>query len=425
MGRERGILRSLLITALIAVGCARIGTPEEKEVMCRISVEDIGYAVKAMDPDENMISDVSIMIFDERGEAEECLWLPNGETSTEIPLVLGKTYSFRACANFGYRTFADHISELDETVFYMAYPDEYSKGMPMYACADGIRIGDDASVSLKMKRLMAKISLRMDRRKLSDGVEMNIVGVRIGNCPKSVKVFGTNAVSNHDQCFGIGFSRNDAQTAVLNTLTKDDLSGTVSLYMLENMQGDMPESLASDSEKVFDEQDHRRDVCSYIEMDIEYLSYEKYSESPLVYRFYLGDSRTNLDVERNCHYRITVCPEDDGLNGDGWRVDKSGLTDLGPTYFKSYPTPYIRGKIGDKVHIGCILSPPNTPFDVGESYMKDDKETGIYDYEIDPDGHGAVLTLTGPGRGWIYMEAGEPINDGALFMIEVDLPTDT
>ena len=425
MGRERGILRSLLITALIAVGCARIGTPEEKEVMCRISVEDIGYAVKAMDPDENMISDVSIMIFDERGEAEECLWLPNGETSTEIPLVLGKTYSFRACANFGYRTFADHISELDETVFYMAYPDEYSKGMPMYACADGIRIGDDASVSLKMKRLMAKISLRMDRRKLSDGVEMNVVGVRIGNCPKSVKVFGTNAVSNHDQCFGIGFSRNDAQTAVLNTLTKDDLSGTVSLYMLENMQGDMPESLASDSEKVFDEQDHRRDVCSYIEMDIEYLSYEKYSESPLVYRFYLGDSRTNLDVERNCHYRITVCPEDDGLNGDGWRVDKSGLTDLGPTYFKSYPTPYIRGKIGDKVHIGCILSPPNTPFDVGEDYMKDDQKTGIYDYEIDPDGHGAVLTLTGPGRGWIYMEAGEPINDGALFMIEVDLPTDT
>ena len=425
MGRERGILRCLLITTLVTAGCVRMGTPEEKEVMCRISIEDIGYAVKAMDPDEDMISDVSIMIFDERGEAEECLWLPNGETSTEIPLVLGKTYSFRACANFGYRTFADHISELDETVFYMAYPDEYSKGMPMYACADGIRIGDDASVSLKMKRLMAKISLRMDRRKLSDGVEMNVVGVRIGNCPKSVKVFGTNAVSNHDQCFGIGFSRNDAQTAVLNTLTKDDLSGTVSLYMLENMQGDMPESPASDSEKVFDEQDHRRDVCSYIEMDIEYLSYEKYSESPLVYRFYLGDSRTNLDVERNCHYRITVCPEDDGLNGDGWRVDKSGLTDLGPTYFKSYPTPYIRGKIGDKIHIGCIFSPPNTPFDVGEDYMKDDQKTGIYDYEIDPDGHGAVLTLTGPGRGWIYMEAGEPINDGALFMIEVDLPTDT
>ena len=404
-------------------GCNTAEKPIEKTVLCCISVDGCGYSVKSIDPDEELISDVSIMIFDERGEAEECLWLRNGETSVEIPLVTGKTYSFRACANFGYRTFADHISELDETVFYMAYPDEYSKGMPMYAAVDGIRIGEDATVNLKMKRLMARISLRMDRRKLSKGIEMNVIGVRIGNCPKSVRVFGTSRVSSHDQCFGMGFSRNDAQTAALNTLTNDNLSGAVTLYMLENMQGDISEPIDSDSGKVFNEQDYRKDVCSYIEMDIEYLSHEKYSESPLVYRFYLGESRTNLDVERNCHYRITVCPEDDGLNGDGWRVDKSGIYDLGPTYFKSYPEPYIRGKIGDKVHIGCTFSPPNTPFDVGESYMKDDKETGIYDYEIDPDGHGAVLTLTGPGRGWIYMVAGEPVNDGALFVIEVDLPS--
>ena len=54
--------------------------------------------------------------------------------------------------------------------------------------------------------------------------------------------------------------------------------------------------------------------------------------------------------------------------------------------------------------------------------MEDDKAEGIYDYEIDEDGRGAVLTLTGPGRGLIYMEAGDPINDAALFIIEVNLP---
>ena len=54
--------------------------------------------------------------------------------------------------------------------------------------------------------------------------------------------------------------------------------------------------------------------------------------------------------------------------------------------------------------------------------MKDDKETGIYDYEIDEDGHGAILTLTGPGRGLIYMEVGEPVNEAALWIIEVNLP---
>lgn len=424
MGRQRRI-SGIVLSTLLTAGCMQMGIPEEKEVVCRISVDDGSYASKAMDPDEDRISDVSIMIFDERGDAEECLWLQNGQTATEVSLVLGKTYSFRACANFGYRTYADHIDELDETVYYMAYPDEYSQGMPMYAEIDNIRIGDDASVDLKLKRLMAKISLRMDRRKLSEEVEMNVVGVRIGNCPKSVKVFGSSSVSSHDECFGMGFSRDDAQTAALNAIRQDDISGEVTLYMLENMQGDIHEPVESDSGKVFGEQDHRREICSYIEMDIEYLSHEKYSESPLVYRFYLGDSRTNLDVERNCHYRITVCPEDDGLKGDGWRVDKSGIHDLGPTYIRPYPSQYVRGKIGDRIHIGCMVSPADTPFDVGESNMQDDKETGIYDYEIDPDGHGAMLTLTGPGRGWIYMEAGPPVDRGVLFVIEVDLPTDT
>lgn len=424
MGRQ-GRIFCIVLSALLATGCAWTDMPEEKKVLCRIAVNDGDYASKAMDPDEERISDVSIMIFDERGDAEECLWLQNGQTTTEVSLVVGKRYSFRACANFGYRTYADHIDELDETKYYMAYPDEYSQGMPMYAEIDNIRIGEDASVELKLQRLMAKISLRMDRRRLSEGVEMNVLGVRIGNCPKSVKVFGKNTVSSHDQCFGMGFSRDDVQTAVLNTIKQDDISGTVTLYMLENMQGNIEGSIDSDAEKVFGEQDHRRDICSYIEMDIEYLSHEKYSERPLVYRFYLGDSRTNLDVERNCHYMITVCPEDDGLKGDGWRVDKSGISDLGPTYIKPYPSQYVRGKIGDKVHIGCKVSPQNTPFDVGENYMKDDNKTGIYDYEIDPDGHGAVLTLTGPGRGWIYMEAGAPVDRGVLFVIEVDLPTDT
>lgn len=424
MGRQ-GRIFCIVLSALLATGCAWTDMPEEKKVLCRIAVNDGDYASKAMDPDEERISDVSIMIFDERGDAEECLWLQNGQTTTEVSLVVGKRYSFRACANFGYRTYADHIDELDETIYYMAYPDEYSQGMPMYAEIDNIRIGEDASVELRLQRLMAKISLRMDRRRLSEGVEMNVLGVRIGNCPKSVKVFGKNTVSSHDQCFGMGFSRDDVQTAVLNTIRQDDISGTVTLYMLENMQGDIEGSIDSDAEKVFGEQDHRRDICSYIEMDIEYLSHEKYSERPLVYRFYLGDSRTNLDVERNCHYMITVCPEDDGLKGDGWRVDKSGISDLGPTYIKPYPSQYVRGKIGDKVHIGCKVSPQNTPFDVGEDYMKDDNKTGIYDYEIDPDGHGAVLTLTGPGRGWIYMEAGAPVDRGVLFVIEVDLPTDT
>ena len=97
------------------------------------------------------------------------------------------------------------------------------------------------------------------------------------------------------------------------------------------------------------------------------------------------------------------------------------------TAVPSLPTRYsksdaFKNPIGDRIHIGCILTPDNAPFDVGEEYMKADKAEGIYDYVIDADGRGATLTLTGPGRGLIYMEAGPPVNDAALFMIEVNKP---
>ena len=68
------------------------------------------------------------------------------------------------------------------------------------------------------------------------------------------------------------------------------------------------------------------------------------------------------------------------------------------------------------------MTPSSAPFDIGIEYLEADKSEGIYDYEIDTDGHGVTLTLTGPGRGLIYMEAGSPINEAALFMIEVNLP---
>ena len=204
----------------------------------------------------------------------------------------------------------------------------------------------------------------------------------------------------------------------------DGRSGEVSLYMLENMQGEFGTHLDNDHEKVFDENDHRRNICSYIEMEMEYLSSSQYSKDRnLIYRFYLGDGLNNLDIERNCHYRITVSPEDDGLKGDGWRVDKSGLDYLGPVSFKAYPSSYINCDIGDTIHIWCEFTPPGADFDVGIEYMEEDKAEGIYDYVVDEDGHGAVLHITGPGTGLIYMEAGDPINDAALFIIEVNKPS--
>ena len=230
-------------------------------------------------------------------------------------------------------------------------------------------------------------------------------------------------VDDEDDCFPVGFVRDDLETADLNMTVGDGLSKEISLYMLENMQGKMDRHIISDMDKGFDEDDPRRMTCSYVEIELEYLSHEKYSgPDGLKYRFYLGEDRNSLDVERNCHYHITVAPEDDGLSEDSWRVDKSDLMDMGKPYIKGYPSDYIRGDIGEKIHLWCELRPWNAPLVIDTEVMDEDRAEGIYDYVIDEDGKGVTLTLTGPGTGIVYMEAGDPINDAALFIIEVNLP---
>ena len=419
---RKGRLRSdiLKLAAYTAMICSCSTGSEQARV--NIEFHKAAAVVRSQSPDEDRISDISLMIFDESGQAEDCLWLTKGSRTCSTNLVTDKKYTFCACANFGYQVYADHIEELQEITYHMAYPDEYREGVPMAAVED-VLITEDCTVDITLERLMAKISLRMDRSRLDEDVEMNVRSVRIGNCPRYVKPFTDSRIRNNDDVFPTGFLLNDLQTADLNYNIGEGLSNEVSLYMFENMQGPADTHLSHDSEKVFDRDDIRSEVSSYIEMEIEYLSTDKASgEKGLIYRFYLGEDRNSFDVIRNTHYHITVTPENDGLKEDSWRVDKSGLNEIGPAYFKAYPSDYIRGDIGDKIHIWCEFSPVSAPFDVGISYMEDDKAEGIYDYRIDADGHGATLTLTGPGRGLIYMEAGEPVNDAALFIIEVNQP---
>ncbi len=425
-------IRSALLTcaACITAGCSSELNDEHmrydgETVEVHISYMTGSLATKAINPDEERITDVSLIIFDENGDAEESLWMGNGAGGCKVNLVKGRRYTFCACANFGYRVNVSHISELSEIRYHLAYPDEYREGIPMYAQEKDIFIESGMTLSLQLIRLMSKINIRMDRSRLSENVKMDVRSVKVGNCPKSVRVFGKSKVMDRDDCFAAGFSRNDMETQELNTNGPGGIgiSKEVSLYMLENMQGDFPEEITDSKDKVFSEDDHMRDICSYIEMEFDYMSEEyKTDGKRLIYRFYLGDGTSNLDVERNCLYTITVCPEDDGLHDGGWRVDKSGLSPAIPPSFRAYPSSYIRGDIGDRIHIWCEFTPAYGPFNAGTEYMEDDKAKGIYSYTLDEDGHGATLELTGPGRGLIYMEAGPPVNESALFIIEVNLP---
>ena len=370
------------------------------------------------------IEDLSLIVFNQDGIAERCMSIEDGMNSVELDLIAGRTYSFYALMNFGYHVFADHISEMEELVYHRNASGSLSESMPMSGICKDVTVYKGREIVITMERLYAEIRVKMDRSRLSDEVSMKVTGVRIGNSPAQVKAFSPGHIKTSAERFEGRLEASEEEVGMLNMTDDRGISGEISLYMLENMQGDITDfSVRNDSDKVFQENDPRRTICSFLEIDLEYLSLKYFShEGPLKYRTYLGDGLQNLDVERNCIYTVTICPEDDGLSDEGWRVDKTWLQEFGPSRFVSFPESYIHGDIGDTLHLWCEFYPPHAPFDVGLEELEYDSSQGIYEYIIDKDGHGVRLILKNPGTGIIYMTAGEPVNESAMWVVVVNRP---
>ena len=432
---------------------------------------------RSADPDENIITDINIFIFNSEGILEENIYADISDFSRteegyahETCLLRDTGYSIYVCANTGYKIDAGNLDELKSFRYYLVYPDDYRTGIPMSGWAENIAVPDDGIIKIPLERLMSKISLSIDRSELSDNVEFHVRKVEI------------------DDDAGYG------------------KSGQISVYMLENMHGDLLADNIGDDEKVFEDGNPHSDICSYIEIEADYLSDEAYTlpGESLIYRFYLGESNGNFDVRRNRHYNFCITPHDDGLGDESWRIDKSAIRKLiseirlsyselemtymnetirleaftypedaadnnviwesddttiarisqdgtvtasgegectircsaadgsgiyaecrisvrfSPYYMKIYPGNFIRGKIGETIHVRCEYFPPSASFDIGEDYLETDRERGIYDYRIDDDGKGVVLNLKDNGSGLIYMETGYPLSQGEMIVIVVD-----
>lgn len=296
-----------------------------------------GFSTRASDPDDMLVSDLNILVFDSGGAFEQWEWLNASELhyrdskySCRMNLLSGKNYDIFVMTNLGYRPEIRTLQEMENFRYSLAYPDEYSGGIPMCACIRGLRLDKGAEkLELELERMMARIRLVVDRSQLSDEVDFQVRSVRIGACPRNVLVFGESRAGSADDLFGIGFSQGEDRCLALNSRGADGRSGWLDLYVLENLQGDKLNPL-----------------CSYIEMEADYRSGELYTDpgSCLRYRFYLGDKKMDFNLCRNCQYTVTVVPRGDGLGGDGgqggnsggsgsdggrgedwWRIDKSDL----------------------------------------------------------------------------------------------------
>lgn len=361
-----------------------------------VRFKDVEVTTKSADPDESLLSDVNIVIADESGKIERVDYFGNVvEGKCRVKLVGGRKYSLYVCGNFGYRLPIKNMNQLETLCCFLAYPDDYRKGIPMSGHAYDVEAGAD--ISIELTRLMSKILLRMDRSRLDADVDIKVTSVKIGNCPKICPVFSEEfnfrPAPDEDWFFASGFSRKDEECSPLNIGNKGR-SGAVVLYMFENYE---PGS-------------------SWIELDMDYRSSTLFSgDGGLKYRF--RPSGENSRIERNCCYNVTVRPAGDGLSKEGWSIDKDNLSQN--TRFSMKPDGYMEVDVGDRINVRCDFYPETAPFEINRDNLENDRETGIYKYTIDKDGHGVTLDITGYGVGMVYMEAGPPINDAGLLYIHV------
>lgn len=340
--------------------------------------------LKSADPDPVLISNYNILIYNSFGVLEEKAYVPERSFRASYParLIRGETYTVLIAANLGYELPEMSMDDVLSYRFHLAYPDEYSHGIPMAAVRE-ITV-DNESETILLERLMGRIDVALDRSMLDEDVSFVVSELRIGNCPSSAGLFKPVPDATY---FPEGFVKSGNGTYPL------ERGESVSLYMLENPAAD-----------------------SYLEARISYHSESWHSMAGkyLVYRMKLGP------VERNSSYPITLKPRGDGLGdgSDGWRIDRSGLE--AHKRFELHPAAYNECRVEDEYHIWCDVLPRGTEVSIEAlAYEEDERVADIFDYTVDEDGCGVTIHPRKSGSAVLYFSAGEPLVRDTLAMLVI------
>ena len=421
--RRAGVL--LLVLSLM-IGCDnRDRDGRFAETVLVLALEG-STPTRSVLPDETLVSDINLLIYNSEGLLEERRFLSgrqlsaaDGTVRLKTGLLKGVPYDIFVAANIGYALPVLSRKDVETYRYHLAYPDEYSRGMPMSAHLDGYVNEGEAEVLLPLVRTMARIDVTIDRTKLDSDVSFQVTSVHVGNGPSSVRLFGDSRAESAAQVFAGGFSLEGKQVQALNIDQTTGVSGSVSLYLPENLQGDLL-STQDERGKVFSEGQYDK-VCSYLEIRGSYHSDSWHTRAgePLVYRFYLGDGPGNFDIFRNTACKVTVHLEGNGLGEEGWRVDKSRL--IPETRFSLHPAAYNECRSGEDFHLWCDVFPADVDFEIEPVAWDDDERVhNLYTFDVDPDGHGLTIHTWKGGSVMVYFKAGPPVNRDTLALVVID-----
>lgn len=293
-------IRSFII-ALILAACTRA---EHETIFVEstfIPFVDSEPPTRAGSPDETAIKDFNLLVFNPFGELEEHVFISGRELSGGIPrctlrLLKDVPYTVIATANMGYKLPIHTLEEAQAFRYHLAYPDEYGPGIPMAVIREDLI--PQTAVELRLERLMARLDLQTDRRALSEGVFIKVTEVEVEACPKWVSLYPDSRPLSRADVFPRGLLLSGSEVDPLNREEEGTgLSGVISLYMLENAQGDEPAT----------------GVTTRITVRAEYHSrdYDTEAGETVSYRFYPREAC--FDLRRNTVYPMVLKWEGEGL----------------------------------------------------------------------------------------------------------------
>ena len=290
---------------------------EKADVSVKFYAEPTAAVKSSIAPQENMVRNLNVYAFREGVLADE-VYVSDG-TAAILNLAAGYIYDIYAVANMG-----NMPADVDEQQFYEDFSysidslSDISETMPMFCQYGRLYVtGNSQVIQLNMQRLVSKLSLKVDKDALLEGLQVS--SVRLCQTPSIVRPF---------KWFGDGGSRAMSECEVIDGdfATSDDLirinSGEEAFfYSLENCQGMLLQDNTFPFQKVPDNLGYMESLCTYLEVGCVF-GPEGMLEGEVSYRVYLGlDAVSSFDVPGNSCINVTMKLTDDGLRRVSWKVD--------------------------------------------------------------------------------------------------------
>ena len=369
------------LTALLSVSCLNdlcetggdgVRCDEEKyPIIVEVDLPHVAAGPKSTftDEDLNRITDLNIFVYHSGELLEEYSGYFTDMSSLMLAFPPDRDgFNIYMLGNVGKVQAPDDESDIGELCcLESSYDDFRANGFPVAEVFPDHIKGTRAV--FRLKRLVGQYDIKM--RPSAENAEYVVKDVRFMNCALDVYPFGYNKKAVH---FTESVPYGGAAGG--DMLTEDDIERlnrgeTVSLYFIENLQGELLPGNTDRRKKIPSSLDAvekgLRDCCTYIEITADITTPAAvYTDGK--FRFYPGENETtDFSIKRNSLYAVTLDFTQNMVDEQEWRIE------VGAPVVKSFglskeDVHIIRG-VSDYILIGG----PKVRVNFQESDLDDDR----------------------------------------------------